>query len=266
VSNSISSLQNPRIKAIRALAERKAREETGLFFVEGARMLAEAAQANAAIETLVVAPELLTDPRGIEAIATLERRGAPRLDVTADVFRGLSRRSNPKGLAAVVCQRWEPLEAVQLASDQFGLALVEIGDPGNLGTILRTCDAVGVGTVFLIGDATDPHHPTALSASTGAIFTQRLVKTTLSELAEWKQAHGYTIVGTAPTTGRDYREASYPRPLVLLMGSESSGLSHRERAICDLLVSIPMVGRVSALNLAVATGLLLYEMSDPRSR
>jgi RNA methyltransferase, TrmH family len=266
VSNSISSLQNPRIKAIRALVDRKARDETGLFVVEGARMLAEAASANAAIETLVVAPELLSDPRGIEAVATLERRGAPRLEVTADVFRGLSRRRNPKALAAVVRQRWEPLETVQLAGDQFGVALFEIGDPGNLGTILRTCDAVGVAAVFLIGDATDPHHPTALSASTGAIFTQRLVRTTLSDLAEWKQAHGYTIVGTAPGSGRDYREASYARPLVLLMGSESSGLSDRERAICDLLVSIPMVGRVSALNLAVATGLLLYELFNPRPR
>ena len=266
MSSSISSLQNPRIKAIRALADRKAREETGLFVVEGARMLAEAANAHAAVETLVVAPELLSDSQGIEAVATLERRGAPRLDVSADVFGGLSRRRNPKGLAAVVRQRWESLEAVRLAGDQFGLALCEIGDPGNLGTILRTCDAVGVASVFLIGEATDPYHPTALSASTGAIFTQRLVKTTLSDLADWKQAHGYTIVGTAPTSGRDYREASYARPLVLLMGSESSGLSDRERAICDLLVSIPMVGRVSALNLAVATGLLLYEMFNPRPR
>ena len=256
----IASLRNPRIKLIGSLEGRKARDETGLFLAEGVRMVAEAARARADVETLVLAPELLTHPLGLDVVEALGRRGVPRLEVTADVFRGISRRANPKGLAAVVRQLWAPLEGLQLAGDRFALALSEVADPGNLGTIVRTCDAVGTAGVVLIGDATDPYHPTALSASTGAIFSQRLAKTTFADFAGWARGHGYRIVGTSPASGCDYREVSYERPLVLLMGGESLGLPSDQQAACDLLVTIPMVGRASSLNLAVATGLMLYEV------
>ena len=256
----VTSLKNPTVKLIRSLAERKARDETGLFFVEGVRMVSEAADANAHVETLVVAPALLTDPAATRVAQTAERLGARRLEVTPEVMLGISRRANPKGLAAVVRQRWTALEDVVLAADRFALALSEVRDPGNLGTILRTCDAVGVDAVLLIGEATDPHHPTALSASTGAIFSQPLVRTTFARFAAWKQAHGHRVVGTAPDADREYRAVSYERSLVLLMGNESLGLSAEQRAICDLLVRIPMVGRAESLNLAVATGLMLYEV------
>ncbi len=258
----VTSLQNPAVKQIRALSERKAREETGLFFIDGVRMVTEAAHAEADVELVVAAPELLTDPRGQDVARELVRRGARRVDVTASVMLGISRRANPKGLVAVVHQRWISIDDLVLGPDRFALALAGIADPGNLGTILRTCDAAGASAVLLLGSATDPHHPTALSASTGAIFSQSLVRTTLHHFTAWTRERGYAVVGSAPDADRDYRAAPYARPLVLLMGNESVGLSEAERAACDLLVRIPMAGRVESLNLAVATGLLLYELFD----
>ena len=260
----ITSLKNPTVKQVRALADRKAREEAGLFFAEGVRMAVEAAHAGWAVETVIVAPELLVDARGVEAARVLERRGARRVEVTRDVMLGISRRANPRGLAAVVRQRWTAIEDLTLADDGFALALSEIADPGNLGTVLRTCDAVGAAAVLLIGDATDPFHPTALSASTGAIFSQPLARTTFADFAAWMRTHRYSVVGTAADADDQYRAAPYERPLVLLMGNESVGLSADERALCTLLVRIPMVGRAESLNLSVATGLMLYEVFNQR--
>src|SRR5207245_8395225 len=133
------------------------------------------------------------------------------------------------------------------------------GNPGNLGAILRTCDAVGCAGIILLGDTTDPYHPAALRASMGAVFSQRLVRAQLDEFARWKREHGYIVVGTSVTAEQEYRQVSYPAPLVLLMGSERLGLSAEQQAVCDMLVRIPMVGTGDSLNLAVATRGVLYE-------
>ena len=131
--------------------------------------------------------------------------------------------------------------------------------PGTLGTILRTLDAVGGEGMIVLDDSADPHDPVSVRASLGAVFTRRLVKADLSAFTEWKRRVDCHLVGTSPRGGVDYRQASYPRPLALLLGSEHGGLSEEHLSLCDQVVTIPMRGRVDSLHLSVAAGLLLYQ-------
>jgi len=256
----ITSPANPTAKAIRALRQRKEREATGSFFVEGIRLVAEAAQLGAPIERLVVAPELLASGFGRELVTGQAAAGVPVLEVSADVFAGLSQKDGPQGIGAVVRQRWEPLADVRLDTSPGWVALDRVADPGNLGTILRTADAVGACGVILVGPSTDPYDPAALRASMGAVFSQRLVRADPDELAAWKRAAGAFVLGTSDKAPLDYQAAAHPQPLVLLMGSEREGLAPELQTLCDALVSIPMRGRSDSLNLAVATGVMLYEL------
>lgn len=256
----ISSRANPAIKQIRALATRKERDRSGLFFVEGIRLVLEALQVGAVVGQGVVAPDLLKGRGGHEAVALLRARGVPCLQVTADVFATLSAKEGPQGLGAVVRQRWEPLPAAGPGAGLGWVALDAVQDPGNLGTILRTADAVGAAGVILVGPSTDPYDPAAVRASMGAIFTQRLVRAGWAEFAAWKHEVDITLVGTSDKAAADYQAVAYRPPLVLFMGSERQGLSAEQQALCDRMVRIPMVGRSDSLNLAVATGVILYEI------
>ncbi len=256
----ISSRANPAIKQIRALQLRKERERSGLFFVEGIRLVTEAVQVDAPVVQVVVAPDLLKGAVGREAVATLRRRGVPILDVTADVFASLSAKEGPQGLGAVVRQQWQPLAPPGPGDGLGWVALDAVQDPGNLGTILRTGDAVGAAGVILVGPTTDPYDPAAVRASMGAIFSQRLIRATWAEFAAWKHQFDITLLGTSDKAAADYQALAYHSPLVLFMGSERQGLSPEQQALCDQMVRIPMVGRSDSLNLAVASGVVLYEI------
>lgn len=256
----ITSRTNPAIKDIRALRERKERARTGLFFIEGIRLVLEAAQLNADIETLVTAPDLLKSDAARQMIEQQRARGVPVLDVSADVFSSLSHKEGPQGVGAVVRQRWQPLAALSAADAWCWVALDEPQDPGNIGTILRTADAMGCGGVMLLGHSADPFDPSALRASMGAIFSQRLIKTSFADLLDWARAQGVMLAGTSDRGAAGYRDATYRFPLVLLMGSEREGLSAEQQAACDVMARIPMTGRSDSLNLAVATGVMLYEL------
>jgi TrmH family RNA methyltransferase len=261
----ISSRNNPAIKQIRSLRERKEREHTGLCFIEGIRLVVEAAQLDAQIQTLVVAPDLLKSKVGQDTLETQRQRGTPVLEVTADVFESLSQKEGPQGIGAVVRQRWEPLQDVRPGNELCWVALDEPQDPGNIGTILRTADAVGCAGIILLGHSADPFDPSALRASMGAVFSQRLVKARFGDLLVWVRQHGCMLVGTSDHAQHQYRSAPYQFPLVQLMGSEREGLSQAQQTACDLMVRIPMVGRSDSLNLAVATGVMLYELFARRA-
>lgn len=254
----LSSRGNPRIKAIRALRRREEREQTGLAFVEGLRIVTEAAQIGNCLEMLVVAPSLLTSGRARWLVEQLQRDGVETLEVAADVFDSLSSRDGPQGLGAVVRQCWQSLAEVRLGRACW-VVLEAIQDPGNLGTILRTSDGVGATGVVLVGQTADPFHPVAVRASMGAVFSQQIARASMAEAVEWARAGGGTLVGASPVASRDFREIEYRRPLMLLMGNEQRGLSADAMARCDIIARIPMHGRSDSLNLAVATGLMLYE-------
>jgi TrmH family RNA methyltransferase len=255
----VSSRANERVKAIRALREKKERDATGTFFAEGQRLLRAALDTDAEIELVICAPERLTEgERAVvqEALA----RGVHLLEVTPDVFDGLAFREEAQSVGAIVKQRWETL-APTTRGERCFVALHDIQHPGNLGTVIRTCDAIGGDGVILSGSATDPYHPVAVRGSLGAIFSQRIIRATPDEFAAWAGSGAYKVVGTTPAGDRDYRQVDYAsKPVVLIMGSERIGISDDQARLCDALIRIPMGGYVESLNLSIAAALVLYEV------
>jgi len=256
----ITSTANPKAKQIRRLFDRRHRQRTGLFFAEGLQLVQEAIEMQADISMLVVAPELLSE-QGEKSIACFQGTAdIPSLQVTAKVFQSISPRDGQQGIAAVVRQRWERVEDIELSPWSCWVALDQIRHPGSLGTILRISDAVGGTGAVLIGDCSDPYDPTAVRASLGAVFSQRLVKATFPEFAGWRRRQRCFVVGTSPTAPVDYQGVCYQSPAVVFMGNDRMGISPEQQAMCDVMVSIPMIGRCDSHHVAVATGIVLYEV------
>ena len=258
----LTSRSNPKIKQIRRLLQgRKERRETGLFVAEGIRHVGEAVQAGVELEYLCYAPELLSSAYANQLIETLAQRGVPCLAVSAETFADLAEKDNPPGILAVVRQHQLSLEQLNPAVAPWLVALVAPQDPGNIGTIMRTLDAVGANGLLLLEASADPYHPSAVRASMGTIFWQPIVAASFTSFAAWAGQYGYTIYGTSAHASRDYHQARpYRSPRILLMGSERQGLTAEQAAVCQELLSLPMRGHATSLNLAVATGVMLYAM------
>lgn len=257
----VTSTSNATVKMIRALRSRKGREQTGNFWVEGIRLVGVAAEQQAPIELLVLAPELLTSSFALGLAAKLQEQDVPVLAVSAGVFAKLSAKDGPQGIGAVVRQNWQALPN-QLGPNEIRVALAAVQDPGNLGSIMRTAAAVGSTGLILIGNCTDPYSPGAVRGSMGSIFGLQLTKITENDFLHWHNKQQLMLVGTSGAAEHGYRQIHYKLPLVLLSGSERQGLSQPLAAACDHLVSIPMPGAVDSLNLAVATSIVLYEVFE----
>ncbi len=269
LSRRITSLQNESVKFIRALDMRKARRESGLFVAEGASVLLTAREHGWAPKTLVLGPEAQSNAATRALTAWAQGANADILDVAAPVLEKLAAKENPQSVMAVLPQRWrdapDPMQAdsAKGGRDALWLALEEVRDPGNLGTIIRTADAVGAAGIILVGQTCDPYSREAVRASMGSIFAVPLVR--LEQPAFLQLAGRWTgdVAGTHLSGKVDYRAADYKAPTLLVMGSEGSGMSEATAAACNKLVRIPMVGRLDSLNLAVATALMLYEIRRP---
>ncbi len=259
----ISSRNNPKIKLARSLRQRKNRQESGLFVVEGIRPVGEAAQAGAQINAIFYAPELLSSDFARQLIEEQLCKGTPCYAVAADVFEALADKENPQGILALVKAQQYELSDLNPANFPWGVALVSPQDPGNLGTILRTVDAVGASGLILLDSSADVYHPSAVRASMGTLFWHPVVYAGFDRFIAWATRHGYHLYGTSAHGTVDYRQVSgYQRPCVLLLGSERQGLSAEQAAVCELLIRLPMHGRATSLNLAVAAGVMLYAMLE----
>ncbi|HEY0069877.1 MAG TPA: RNA methyltransferase [Chloroflexia bacterium] len=264
--NRIDSLNHPQVKRIRSLQTRAERERTGLFYIEGMRLVAQAIHYHACIETLVLCPASMSNPYAGKLAEKLQGTGTPTLELAPQVMHSIALAADPQGIGAVVRQKWLPLERAKLGGKLCWLAVDAIHSPGNLGSILRTSDSVGGAGLILLGDSTDPYDPATVRATMGALFSQRFVRTTPEELARWKAPRQWQVVGTSPHAPLDYQEVRYDTPTILLVGNEQKGLSEQLQATCDLLVRVPMVGRGDSLNVAVATGVVLYEIFNQRRK
>lgn len=257
----ITSTSNPRIKEILKLRNRKDRSETKLAFIEGLRIVIEAYEQGVEFDYLVYSESLLVSLPGRKLVEQFSKIAEEKiLSVSEAVFRHLSGKEGPQGLAGVIRQRWSKLENIKFDKEAVIVALDEAADPGNLGTIMRTADAVGSKAVILLDNCTDPYDLTAIRASMGALFDLQLIKCTFDEFISWKARTKINVFGAAGSSSADYHFVNYSFPMVLLMGSERHGLSQRHLDICDQTVSIPMFGRSDSLNLAMATGIILYEI------
>lgn len=257
----ITSLQNERIKAIRALDMRKARKETGLFVAEGASILMTAREQGFVPEIIAYRTEAADSAAQRAFVAWALQEGADCLEVSEAVLGKLASKDNPQSMLGVFRQRWaQPPKAERVARQDTWVALEEVRDPGNLGTIIRTADAVGAKGVILIGSSCDPYARECVRATMGSVFAVPLVRMTretfLALCADWRG----DVVGTHLNASEDFRTAAYQGPALLVMGSEGPGLSDPVAAACTRLVKIPMAGRLDSLNLAVSTALVLYQI------
>jgi TrmH family RNA methyltransferase len=256
----ITSFANQKVKAIRKLEQKKYRQETGTFFIEGLRTVGEAVQTGAPIEALVIAPDLLVSDFGRSLLDEPVVQNTERIEVSTEIYEKIAHKDGPNGIGAIVRQQWQSLDDLTPDGEDLWVALDAIADPGNLGTIMRTADGVGAKGIILLGHATDPYDPTAVKASMGAVFSLALAQASWADFHRWQQAHGIMLVGTSDHASEDYQTIQYQRPLALLMGSERHGLSDEMMAACEKIARIPMRGRSDSLNLAVATAVMLYEI------
>jgi len=262
VAQLVTSHANPLLKRARKLRQRKHREAEGVCLVEGIAPTWLALE-HADVEIVFSSPELLTSDRALDLVQRA-RNHIKVVEVSADAFATLSDREHPVGLAAIARSRTWRLRDLEVTPESVFIGLHEVGNPGNLGTIIRTADAAGAAGVIAIGEGTDFWHPNAVRSSLGTVFTIPLVQVSSPQDAlTWARDHGLTIVTTTAHTETEHWSTTYSNPALLLFGSEGQGLSRELLEDGDLAVCIPMYGAATSLNLAVSVGILLYEVTRP---
>lgn len=255
----ITSAANPLVKRVRGLADRKRRRREGAFLVEGVQPVWRAVEAGWAIDTLIVVPGLLPDS-ALGMVAERRAAGDRVAEVSAELAGRLTDRDRPPGLFAVVRARTTGLAELPVPPDAVFVALHHAGNPGNLGTIVRTADAVGAAGVLLLGDTADPYAPAAVKASMGSLFGLPVVAVpSPDDFLGWARSHGVAVLAASGYASEAHWTVDFRPPLALLLGSEGEGLPAELLAAADRRVRIPMVGTAESLNLAVASGVLLYE-------
>lgn len=260
----ITSLTNDRVKAIRALEMRKVRKETGLFVAEGAALLVAARDNGFIPETIVYQAGSVESGIGRGLVTWVLKEGTEVLEVSQAVLAKLSAKDNPQTMLGVFRQRFATApKPAAVAAGETWLALEEVRDPGNLGTIIRTCDAVGVSGVILAGNCCDPYSLEAIRATMGSIFAMPLVKLERSGLLDMMRAWPGDVVATDLDAREDFRKVDYRGPQLVVMGSEGPGLSPEVSKAATRRVKIPMSGQLDSLNLAIATALTLYQIRSP---
>lgn len=256
----VTSLQNDRVKAIRALDMRKERKETGLFVAEGLSILMTARDAGFVPETLVFRAGAAEAPAVRSFVDWALAQRAEVLEVSTAVLEKLAAKENPQTMLAIYRQRYADAPGKPVPEDATWIALEEVRDPGNLGTIIRTADAAGAAGVILVGTTCDPWSRECVRATMGSIFNVPLVKLSGSDFLDLLRVWPGDAVGTHIAATEDFRKISYRHPTMIVMGSEGPGLTREASEACSRLVKIPMAGPLDSLNLAVATALTLYEV------
>lgn len=264
----ITSFRNPKVKAIRSLRLRKYRQREGRFLIEGLRIVEEALNCSAPLEILVHAPELLTSDRA----AALVRRVGPdrQLVLSSGLFRTLSDRDQPQGIAAVIRIPEHPLAAIPATDNLLVIVVSQLQDPGNLGAIIRTADAAAASGVVVLEPSVDIYDPRAVRATMGSLFALPVVRLgDESDLKGWftsLRADGMPLQVVASSSHGDteFYDVDCQRPVVLLIGNERHGLSTSLCEAADVFARLPMAGRATSLNVSAATAAMVYEVLRQR--
>ena len=256
----ITAYSNPLIKRVRNLREKRHRREEGLFLAEGLRILTEARETGRLPRMLFFAAASAPHPLVRALIADVEAAGGDAIETVPDILSKLSGKDNPQAVVGVFEEFATPLESIDRTASGIWLVAEKLRDPGNLGTILRTGDAVGAGGLILIDDCVDPFSVEAVRASMGALFTVPIAQARWGDFLVWLRKGPCQLVGLSLDTEHDYRAARYAAPTFLLTGNEAQGLPAGYAAACDLLVKLPMLGKADSLNAAVATAVMAYEV------
>ncbi|MBU2034051.1 MAG: RNA methyltransferase [Alphaproteobacteria bacterium] len=256
----ITGFSNPTVKALRALREKKHRKREGRFLAEGLRLLTDARACGHIPETLVLSTA--RDPHPLLAVleADVAASGGEILETTPDILSKITGKDNPQAVAGVFTEFDTALSALERSRAPIWLVAQALRDPGNLGTMLRTGDAIGAGGLILLDDCADPFSVEAVRASMGAVFTQTIAQARWDEFLPWLRAGEGQLIAASLRDAQPYRSASYAAPCFLMVGNESRGLPEEYELACDLRVTMPMRGRADSLNAAVAAAVLGYEI------
>lgn len=256
-------LSGAEAKRIRGLRRRKGREREGLFLAEGVRVVEELLGGGVVLRMAVVSSSLEDTQRGARL---REQLGAvTELRVVRDSeLRELADTTTSQGVLAVAEIPSTELAAIAPAGGSVALVLDGVQDPGNLGTLARSAAAFGCEGLLCLPGTVDPWNPKAVRASAGALFRMPVVQSGLEELEAWLGGHGYLLIG-ADAAGASVVGQALPQPLALAVGNEGAGLSGPIRERCERVVSVPMRGGTESLNVAVAGGILLYELTRERA-
>ena len=254
----VTAFSNATVKRLRSLRDKKARRAEGLFLAEGLRIIAEARDSGRLPEIIAFSAEGAKHPLAAEIIAEAEAAGADAIETPPDILSKMSGKDNPQLLLGAYRQPDTSLGRIDRSTSDLWIVAQALRDPGNLGTILRTGDAVGAGGLILVDDCVDPFSVEAVRASMGALFTQQIASARWDEFIAWLRAGDGQLVGTSLKATDDYLEASYRKPCFLLIGNEQQGLPAEYEAECELLVKIPMAGRADSLNAAMATAVMTF--------
>ena len=256
----ITSYSNPTIKALRSLREKKHRQREQRFLAEGLRLLTDARESGRVPEVLVMASKRDPHPL-IDALErAVEAAGGDVIETTPDILSKITGKDNPQAVAGAFAEWDTSLGTIERETAPIWLVAQALRDPGNLGTMLRTGDAVGAGGLILIDDCADPFGVEAVRASMGAIFTQKLVRARWEDFLPWLRGGSGQLVAASLREAVPYRGAPYASPCFVMVGNESQGLPEAYETACDLRVTMPMRGRADSLNAAVAAAVLAYEV------
>jgi len=256
----ITAFSNSLVKRVRSLRDKKHRRAEGLFLAEGLRILTEAREAGRLPDYLFFTAEGARHPLAAALIEAVEARGGEAIVTSHDILAKLSGKDNAQAVVGVFPEFTTPLARLDRMAAPIWLVAERLRDPGNLGTILRTGDAVGAGGLILIDDCVDPFSVEAVRASMGALFTVPIAQARWEEFVPWLRSGPGQLVGLSLQTEAGYRDAAYAVPTFLLTGNEAQGLPEAYEAECDMLVKLPMLGKADSLNAAVATAVMAYEM------
>lgn len=257
----VTAFSNETVKRLRSLRDKKARRAEGLFLAEGLRILAEARDSGRLPDIIAFTPEGAKHPLAAEIIAAAETAGGDAIETTPDILAKMSGKDNPQMLLGAYSQPATSLGAMDRSKAPLWIVAQALRDPGNIGTILRTGDAVGAGGLILVDDCADAYSVEAVRASMGAIFTQEIATARWPEFVEWLRSGEGQLVGTSLKATDDYLDAEYRQPCFLLIGNEQQGLPADYEAECDLLVKIPMAGRADSLNAAMAAAVMAFAIT-----
>ncbi|MCM8556988.1 TrmH family RNA methyltransferase [Sphingomicrobium sediminis] len=258
----ITSFSNATVKLIRSLRDKKARRAERLFLAEGLRIVTEARDEGQLPKVLAFAEAGMRHPLAQEIIAATEAAGGDTILTSPDILTKMSGKDNPQALIAAYEQPDTSLERIDRTAADLWFIGQALRDPGNIGTILRTGDAVGAGGLILLDDSADPFAVETVRASMGAMFTQALAQATWDEFLPWLRSGEGQLVGTSLQTNHDYATAPYAKPCFILIGNESQGLPEAYEAECDMLVKIPMHGRADSLNAAIAAAVTAFQVRN----
>jgi RNA methyltransferase, TrmH family len=259
----VSNPRDPRFLTLQSLQTPHGRSRSGLCIIEGIRHVSRAFE-HTTLESIFLEPSALSNRFGKKLARRIRTKGVPGVRLSHQLYRDLTLASDPQGIGAVLRQNWISLNELPAERNAIWIAAESIESAGNLGTIIRTAEAAGANGLFVLGPDCDPFDPATIRASMGSLFSQRLVRCPIREFTEWAKSHRIAIVASSPTGLMDYKALRYRFPAAIVIGSEKRGLSEQLLDCADFIVRIPMQSGCDSLNVAVATGILLFEVASQR--